>query len=213
MKKTAINIHHTAIEAKSDTVKQFDRVNDSHYARWGGATKSKLGYYGGYHYLIERDGSVRQFRGDEETGAHNNKGLKRIGAWWYSLNHYGLGVSFAGNMSIQNLTTAQLKAGVELIKKLQEKHGIKDDDVTPHRQWKATQCPGNNIHDKVWEYLQSEYDKVVKPIKEDPIIKWHKKNKIIEHWDGPAPEWKMVMAWAIYKALRANANKKLDFKL
>jgi len=49
---------------------------------------------------------------------------------------------------------------------------------------------------------------------EDSIITWHKKNKIMESWDGEEiPEWKMTMAWAIYKALKANADNKLDFTL
>jgi ABC-type bacteriocin/lantibiotic exporter with double-glycine peptidase domain len=49
---------------------------------------------------------------------------------------------------------------------------------------------------------------------EDPIIAWHKKNKIIESWDDEdIPEWKMTMAWAIYKGLKENSEKDLDFNL
>jgi len=52
------------------------------------------------------------------------------------------------------------------------------------------------------------------PVEEDPIITWHKKNKIMESWDDEEiPEWKMTMAWAIYKGLKENKENKLNFDL
>lgn len=131
-----------------DESEQFDAVNNSHRNRWNGKTRSKMGFYGGYHYIVERNGAVQQFRGDNETGAHNNK------QW---MNFKAIGITFAGNMSRQNLTEAQIKSGVELIRQLQESHNIPDTNVTPHRLYKATQCPGNNIPDKAWPWLQEQY--------------------------------------------------------
>ena len=58
MKKTYIVLHHTAVFAKDDISEQFDLINNSHRHRWNGATKSKMGFYGGYTYLIERNGHV-----------------------------------------------------------------------------------------------------------------------------------------------------------
>ena len=165
MGKTAINLHHTAIYAKDDVAEQFDAVNEGHRKRWNGKTKSKMGFYGGYHYIIERSGEVQQFRNDWENGAHNDKGIKWVGIKRVSANYYALGVCFAGNMSRQNLSDAQVKAGVELINQLKEKHKIFDKDITPHRAHKATQCPGNNFPDPAWDYLKEMYDKLEEPWK------------------------------------------------
>lgn len=144
----------------SDGSDQFDKVNNAHRARWNGKTKSKMGFFGGYTYLIERSGQVTQFRGEKEVGAHNN--IK-----W--MNYKAIGVSFAGNMSRQNLTEAQINAGVELIKDIQSRLNIPDENVTPHRLYKATQCPGNNLPDPVWPWLQEQYD--------GGLEKWEKASK------------------------------------
>ncbi len=211
MKKTAINIHHTAMYANDDVSEQFDAVNTSHRVRWGGKTKSSLGFYGGYHYIVERNGTIQQFREDYEVGAHNNLGLKRIGAWVYSCNYYALGVTFAGNMSRQDLTTEQVKSGVELIKRLQKTHNIIDDNVLPHRHYKPTQCPGNNLPDPVWSYLQEQYDGVT--IEDAPIVAWCKKYNIISTWSNPPTQAELKNGWTIYNGLKAYETGKLKFDL
>lgn len=163
MSKTAINIHHTAIFANAISDKQFDAVNRAHYQRFGAGVRSRMGYYGGYHYLIERDGEVRQYRYDDEVGAHNNSGIKLHEGWLRSANYYAIGVCFAGNMSTQDLTPEQMRAGLELIERLQKLHSIEDSEVKPHRHYKATQCPGlrfppmtadGQISDDVLGYLR-----------------------------------------------------------
>lgn len=137
MKKTYINIHHTAILANSDNVLQFDVVDRSHKARFGESVKSSYGYYVGYHYLIERNGVVQQARKDHEVGAHNNAD---------EMNYKAIGVCFAGNMEEQELTSDQVKSGLDLINKLVEKHGIARYKILPHRYFKATACPGKNTN-------------------------------------------------------------------
>jgi N-acetyl-anhydromuramyl-L-alanine amidase AmpD len=211
MDKTHINIHHTAMYAEDDVAEQFDAVNNSHRIRWGGKTKSKLGFYGGYHYIIERNGVVQQFRSEDEDGAHNNKGVKRIGAWWYSANSYAIGISFAGNMSRQQLTKAQIVSAIKLINDVMDRNNIPPENILPHRDYKPTQCPGLNIPDKVWEYLLDQYAKLATV--EPSIVKWHKENKIIEHWSEPIQENELKLGWAIYKALRANKDNNLKFNL
>jgi len=210
MVKTAINVHHTAIYAVDDVAEQFDTVNESHRKRWNGKTKSTMGHYGGYHYIVERNGTVQQFRNDGETGAHNNKGLKRIGAWLYSANHYAIGVTFAGNMSRQELTGEQIKSGVELIRRLRAKHDIPDENILPHRHYKPTQCPGNNIPDPVWSYLKEQYEKLED---NDPdIVKWNKKYKLIEKWGSPPSQAELRDGWMLYKLAKAIVNNKLSKK-
>jgi len=208
MDKTSLNIHHTAIYASDDIGEQFDTVNESHRKRWDGKTKSALGFYGGYHYLIERSGIVQQFRNDWEVGAHNNKGIKRVGFKWVSANYYAIGISFAGNMSKQELTYKQIKAGVELVKSLQNKYKIADDQILPHRSYTPTQCPGNNLPDRTWEYLQEQYDKVDEPT--DPIAQWHIKNKIITVWNNPPTPEEIKQGWIAYKILKAINTERID---
>lgn len=148
MNKSYINIHHSAMFAESDDDLQFASIDAAHKKRWNGATKSKLGYYCGYHYVIERNGEVTQARHESEVGAHNNKSL---------MNYRAVGICFAGNMSRQNLSQAQINASVKLIRDIQSRNGISDSNITPHRQYKATQCPGTNFPDPVWPHLISKY--------------------------------------------------------
>lgn len=135
MKKTHINIHHTAIPAISDKSLQFDLVDRSHKKRFGEEVKSLYGKYVGYHYLIERNGVVQQARKDTEIGAHNNTA---------EMNYKAIGIAFAGHMGEQELTTEQVKSGVKLVKELQKKHDIPDKNVLPHSHFKPTECPGKN---------------------------------------------------------------------
>jgi N-acetyl-anhydromuramyl-L-alanine amidase AmpD len=135
--------------ANDDVAEQFNAVNEGHRKRWNGKTKSKMGFYGGYHYIVERNGAIQQFRGEDETGAHNNVSL---------MNYRAIGVCFAGNMSRQNLSDAQIVSGVRLIKGIQARHNILDKNIKPHRFYKATQCPGNNFADPVWDYLQEKHE-------------------------------------------------------
>lgn len=214
MKKDTIVIHHTAMYAEDDIHEQFDEVNLNHRRRWNGATKSKMNFYGGYHYLIERNGTIQQFRYEDEVGAHCNTGIKRIGLLKYSANYYAIGVCFAGNMSRQQLTAVQIEAGVKLIKDIRDRLSIIDANILPHRDFNPTQCPGNNLPDKVWSYLQ-ELDLKLKE-KELGIVKWHKKHQIIEKWSTPPTNEELKIGFAIYKAMKAIALGKLnksDFNL
>jgi len=183
--KTSINIHHSAI-LSLDGAEQFNMIDEAHRERWGGETKSRMGHCCGYHYVCERSGFISQARNDDEIGAHNNNGIKRIGLFNRSANYYAIGICFAGNMSEQELTDEQKIAGYELIKQLQGKHNIPDSEVLPHRHYKPTQCPGNRLPNDIMGYLRGEYER----LKED-IPKWAKEgvkfargNKLINEFSG-----------------------------
>lgn len=133
--KDYINIHHTAITALTDDSMQFNIVDRGHQIRWDGSTKSQLGYYVGYHYLIERNGVIKQARKDSEVGAHNNVD---------EMNYKAIGICFAGNMEEQELTKYQVKSGIELVNNLVSKYKIPRENILPHRYFKATACPGKN---------------------------------------------------------------------
>jgi len=194
MKKKYINIHHTAIYAEDDKAEQFDAVDEGHRKKWG--NKSAMGYFGGYHYLVERNGFVGQFRNDWETGVHNKKSL---------MNYRAIGVCFAGNMSRQKLTRDQVKFSVELIKRLQNKYDIPDENVTPHRLYKATQCPGNFLVDPVWEYLQEEYDKMDTEKWKKEAQKWAMDNGI-SNGERPDDYMTRVELWQTLKNFNETFN-------
>lgn len=132
MSKNFINVHHSA-DFAVEGEKQFETVNIAHKNRWGGKTKSSLGYYGGYHYLVERDGEVKKFREESEIGAHNDK---------QGMNLKAIGICFAGNFSIQDMPAEQAKAGLELIKDIMRRNGVTDENIKAHRAYKSTQCWG-----------------------------------------------------------------------
>jgi len=199
-KKTAINIHHTAMYAENDIKEQFEAVNEAHRVRWNGKTKSAMGFYGGYHYIVERSGAIQQFRNDWETGAHNNKGIKLVNFIPVSANYYAIGITFAGNMSRQYLTDEQVKAGVELILKLQKDYNIPDKNVLPHRHYRSTQCPGNNIPDKVWRELCEMYENLDEGGSwKEKTTDWAIENKITKSGERPNDPMTRVEVWQTLK--------------
>mgnify|MGYP003762539175 CR=1 FL=1 len=88
-KREYIIIHHTGgsdADPYADTSHHTVSMVDSWHKKIG-FNKSKLGYYVGYHYFIEKDGKVTQCRMHDETGCHcftesceilTDKGWKKI---------------------------------------------------------------------------------------------------------------------------------------
>ena len=58
-------IHHSAIP--QDDTKQFWKINEYHKSKWN--FPSSMGYFGGYNYLCEQDGELRQYRAEGEEEA------------------------------------------------------------------------------------------------------------------------------------------------
>lgn len=128
---TKIIVHHTA---DASGASQFDKVDRYHESR--GFPKSKLGYFVGYHYFIERDGKVKQARLDSEVGAHD-KGE----------NYESIGIGLAGNFDEEFPTNAQIDALQKLLVKLVTVHELSWQVVVPHRIGDATSCYGSNLSD------------------------------------------------------------------
>lgn len=93
----------------------------------------------GYHYLIDRDGTVAKGRPVEQVGAHckgHNTGT--IGVALFG----GHGSSERDKFS-DNFTPAQDAALRDLIAELSRTYGI--NKVTGHNQYAAKACPGFNV--------------------------------------------------------------------
>lgn len=130
-KPTRIIWHHSA---DTDVNSQFEKINQFHKSR--NFPKSKLGFYGGYHYLIESSGEVRRYRLDSEIGAHA-----------YGFNHNSIGICLAGNFDIQIPTIMQQRSFSYLLKALIYFYDIEKKDILPHRQIRKTACPGGKLYD------------------------------------------------------------------
>jgi len=87
-------VHHTAFQKKI-RMKQFFSVNQWHKER--GFNKKSLGYYVGYNFIIEGDGTIRQGRAiGEELAAHPPYNFKY------------LAVSFAGDYRFETLSKSSM---------------------------------------------------------------------------------------------------------
>lgn len=104
--------------------------------------KSELGYYVGYHYVINKDGNVAQTRGDKEVGAHC-KGM----------NFSSIGIVLSGNFdrlphSENSYPTKEQIASLRtLLDELTDRHLIVGSRIVPHRAFSSKSCYGKNLGD------------------------------------------------------------------
>ena len=140
--------HHTGDASQAP---QFDKINLWHKSK--NFPLSSLGFYVGYHFLIEPDGTVRQARNLDEIGAHDQG---------ENLDSLGLGI--AGNFDIGVPSENQTAAAVKILGEMMSSVGIKINRIEPHRQDDATSCPGLNIGDNwlILEYLKRHSDPSVR---------------------------------------------------
>lgn len=122
-KPEVLIIHHTAVGGSS---KQLHAVN--RYHRDNGFPRSSIGWFVGYHYFIEKNGSITQTRTHTDVGAHT------IG--W---NTKSIGVCLAGDFNYEQPTRAQLSTLRSLVTRLEL-------PVDLHRNRQANRtCPGKNF--------------------------------------------------------------------
>ncbi len=130
-KPSSIIWHHSA---DLSTGHQAIRINEYHKEK--GFGQSSLGYYGGYHILIEKDGTTFRFRNDNEIGCHT-----------FNHNQNTLGICLAGNFDIEVPTQAQHEALHGQLDKWMVLYGIPREQIWPHRRFRNTACPGHKLYD------------------------------------------------------------------
>jgi len=142
IKPTRIIWHHSA-DASNE--KQFDKVNAYHKTR--DFPRSSLGYFVGYHWFIERDGSLVQARKETEIGAHDS-----------GENTNSIGICLAGNCNFIMPTEAQSASAALLVKNIRNRWKIPVTRIEPHRWDDSTDCPGTLLPDNwlINEFLQRE---------------------------------------------------------
>ena len=127
-------LHHTGDAQKSA---QFDKVNEWH--KFKEFPKSSLGYFCGYHYFIERNGTLISARLLSDEGAHT-KGR----------NLESIGIGLAGNFDFENPSEAQLDALNLLLDNLAARYKLPQFDVFYHHKFSDTHCPGAFFLGKEW---------------------------------------------------------------
>lgn len=130
--------HHTA---DVSSAAQFDKINAYHKTR--AFPLSALGFFVGYHYLVEQDGTVRQAREDTEIGAHDQ-----------GENLNSIGIALAGNFSVGMPTEEQIGAVGVLLTTLMSMWKIPITRIEPHRRDDDTECPGTKLED---DWLVKEF--------------------------------------------------------
>lgn len=114
-----IIIHHA-----DATVCNMQMIHSWHIARgWSGA---------GYHFLVRKDGTVEAGRPIDTIGAHCT-----------GQNSDSIGICFEGNFEQEKMSDLQLQTGRELIAYIKGIYG--DIQVTEHKDFMATSCPGKNF--------------------------------------------------------------------
>ena len=128
-----IIFHHTA---DASLGRQFDKTN--RYHKNHGFPVSSFGYFCGYHFFIERDGTTIFARRLDEIGAHCR-----------GENEQAFGVGLAGNFNIERPTEEQIKSLGLWCKMLMDRNNISIRAIKPHRLYRSTDCPGSNVEDNL----------------------------------------------------------------
>lgn len=131
-----IIVHHSAADAPTP---QFDAINGWHAAR--NFPKSELGFFVGYHKVIEQDGTVRVARGDLE------RDCDALGH-----NFDSLSVCLVGNFDKSDPTPEQIAALSTVLAEWCRTHGISPLLIYPHRHFGKTSCCGSRI-ENLWPTL------------------------------------------------------------
>lgn len=143
--------HHTASGGASP---QFEKVDRYHKSK--DFPKSGLGFFGGYHVLIEKNGDARRYRDDEEVGAHDA-----------GENVNSIGIALAGDFNTEMPTAAQISSLRGLLLQTMNRWNIPADRIEPHRYGDATPCPGKNLADDWARSLVSPFS----PAQCDDVLK------------------------------------------
>lgn len=131
-------VHHTGgtdADPKADTSHHTaEMINEWHKQLWN--FKSSLGWYVGYHYIIEKDGLVQQCRAHADTGAHT-----------VGMNSSSIGICLTGNFDYYDPTPEQVTALTALLTKIAKQYSIPKQNIVPHRKYTKKTCYGKRLAD------------------------------------------------------------------
>lgn len=147
-KPNKIIIHHSAAISP---IPQFEAINEWHRVR--NFIKSSLGFFVGYHYVIEKDGEIRKAKEENEEGCHT------IGE-----NLTSIGICLVGDFSKEDPTPEQELSLGELESELCRKYKIPVTRIFPHRKFSATACCGSRLENTWPQIVMLSYETLNKSI-------------------------------------------------
>lgn len=140
-----ILVHHSVTPRDLDLGKTEASIERNHKERQ--FPLSQLGWHIGYHYIIYGNGVIKQYRKDNEVGAHCKE---------QSMNFKSLAVCLIGNFDVENPSSAQIATLTAWLKDKGAKYNIPTARIYPHRKFAINpatgkpykSCYGNRLPDK-----------------------------------------------------------------
>ncbi|SHE37001.1 peptidoglycan recognition protein family protein [Clostridium fallax] len=130
-----LNVKSIIIHHSSTTEADCEAIHEGHIRKgWSGI---------GYHFFINKDGTIHRGRPEKAIGAHT------IG-----YNAISLGICLEGNFQNETISNDQQNSLINLLKYLTKKYNI--NDIIGHNDVYQTSCPGKNID---LEYIKSVTEK------------------------------------------------------
>lgn len=132
-----IIVHHSVSPKDVPWVTAERSFNNNHKARFN--FRSSLGWYIGYQYVIYGNGELKQYRRDNEEGAH----CKEQG-----MNFKSLGVCLSGNFDAELPNPKQIETLRDFLLQKTKEHGIPPGNIHPHRKFATYKsCYGSRLAD------------------------------------------------------------------
>lgn len=139
-----IFIHHSDISQNISS--QFERINEAHKEKWNfPSPNTKL--FGGYNYLCETNGEIKQYRLDgEEQAAQKGE------------NTETLSICLAGNFNGETPTLEQKQKLAEFLEEKTLRYGLGKKDIFGHKEnlFSNTACPGVNLMNWIINYRNQD---------------------------------------------------------
>lgn len=129
---TAITIHHTATSNDYvDAVEVIKSIQKYHMDERGWCDI-------GYHFLVDRDGNI-----------YEGRPLSALGAHVAGHNQGNVGIAVLGDFNEREPNAKEIDALVTLVSWLVEEYRIPLGNVKGHRDYAATECPGEHLYEKL----------------------------------------------------------------
>lgn len=130
-------IHHSITPRDLEIAKTETSINRNHKDR--GFPKSSLGFYVGYHYMIFGSGELRQYRQENEQGAHTKE---------QGMNFKSLGICLIGDFDKEEPSKEQIETLTQLLTAKIKTYNIPLINIYPHRKFATYKsCYGLKLTD------------------------------------------------------------------
>ena len=129
----------------------------------------------GYHYVIERDGSI-----------HEGRPINSIGAHVLGNNHNTLGICICGDLEKHPMINTQEKSLKELLKYIKEKYP--EIQFAVHKDFMETTCPGKYFNHDILNLNKeiNDIDEALKILVDKNIINspnyWKNASQLVVHF-------------------------------